>query len=251
MVHSNGTRSESHRFRIDFTGSRKYCGRSSDFLRLSAGGEVAARRAMPTSGTAASRAWLSAQLTAVRGVACPDPVGVSGGQSAVGQPELLLSRPAAAGDATASPLGSPALGVGLVASGLTGKSVAAVGRTGRRRIPMRGAVWERTGDIAHLEAPAHCFAFSSPCQAPFSPCLPGARHFVRSEKSLFDSSSCSGCGTCPDPVGTPTSRPFVPPASLPVLLFGGTGILASGPSIVDLATPTKYLRPIRVPTFAL
>lgn len=183
MVHSNGTRSESHRFRIDFTGSRKYSGRSSDFLLLFAGGEVAARRAMPTSGAAASRARLSTQVSGLRGVACPNPVGASGGQSAVGQPEVLLSRPAPARDAPASPCGSPALGVGLaslswlVASGLTGKSVAVVGRARRRRIPMLLAVGERTGDIAHLEAPRHCFAFVSPCQVDSSLfiCYPRSR----------------------------------------------------------------------------
>jgi hypothetical protein len=49
IVHSNGTRFESQRFRIDFTGSKKYSGRSADFLCVSAGGEDAARRAMPTS----------------------------------------------------------------------------------------------------------------------------------------------------------------------------------------------------------
>src|SRR6266705_727332 len=52
MVHSNGTRSEPHRFKIDFTGKTKYSGRSADFLVVAAGGEAAARRAMPT-----SRAW--------------------------------------------------------------------------------------------------------------------------------------------------------------------------------------------------
>jgi hypothetical protein len=50
MVQSNGTRSESHRFKIDFTGNKKYSGFSADFLRVSAAGEFAARRAMPTSG---------------------------------------------------------------------------------------------------------------------------------------------------------------------------------------------------------
>src|ERR1700687_6010191 len=49
MVHSKGTRCESHRFRIDLTGSTKYCGRSIDFRRDSAGGDFAARRAIPTS----------------------------------------------------------------------------------------------------------------------------------------------------------------------------------------------------------
>jgi len=49
IVHSNGTRFESHWFRIDFTGNKKYSGFSADFRRVSAGGENAARRAMPTS----------------------------------------------------------------------------------------------------------------------------------------------------------------------------------------------------------
>src|SRR5260370_34809599 len=49
MVHSNGTRWESQRFKIDFTGSTKYSGFSADFRSVSAGGDDAARRAMPTS----------------------------------------------------------------------------------------------------------------------------------------------------------------------------------------------------------
>src|SRR5260370_3804122 len=50
MVHSNGTRCESHRFKIDFTGSTKYSGFSADLRSVSAGGEDAARRAIPTNG---------------------------------------------------------------------------------------------------------------------------------------------------------------------------------------------------------
>jgi len=49
IVHSNGTRFESQRFKIDFTGNTKYSGRSADFRRVSAGGDDAARRAMPIS----------------------------------------------------------------------------------------------------------------------------------------------------------------------------------------------------------
>jgi hypothetical protein len=67
MVHSKGTRFESHRFKIDFTGKRKYSGRSGELRCVSAAGELAARRAMPTSGAdfsapqhaAASRVRLS------------------------------------------------------------------------------------------------------------------------------------------------------------------------------------------------
>jgi hypothetical protein len=53
IVHSNGTRFESQRFKMDRTGNRKYSGRSSDFLCVSAALEFAARRAMPTSGAEA------------------------------------------------------------------------------------------------------------------------------------------------------------------------------------------------------
>src|SRR5260370_758322 len=83
IVHSNGTRFESHRFRIDFTGSTKDSGRSADFLRVSAGGEDAARRAMPTSGTATfrtgpfARSWIPCGAMDI------------GGQSVVGRSEML------------------------------------------------------------------------------------------------------------------------------------------------------------------
>src|SRR3989442_5035967 len=56
MVQSKGTRFDSHLFKIDFTGKRKYSGRSSDLRRVGAGGEIEARRAMPTSGAAPSGA---------------------------------------------------------------------------------------------------------------------------------------------------------------------------------------------------
>src|SRR5580704_8188865 len=103
---------------MDFTGSRKYSGRSEDCRWLSAGGEHAARRAMPTSGTAASRVRPSARLSRPCGTASYE---VGGGQSAVGQPEMLPPRPATAEGSTLSktlwaPSGaSPALGFGLVA----------------------------------------------------------------------------------------------------------------------------------------
>src|SRR6266404_1647815 len=56
MVQSNGTRPDSHLLRMDFTGSRKYSGRSPDLRRVAAAGEIEARRAMPTSGAARSDA---------------------------------------------------------------------------------------------------------------------------------------------------------------------------------------------------
>src|SRR5215470_9069616 len=55
MVHSNGTRFESHRFKIERTGSTKYSGLCGEALREPAGGEDAARRAMPTSFAAFER----------------------------------------------------------------------------------------------------------------------------------------------------------------------------------------------------
>src|ERR1700747_3385112 len=41
---------------MDFTGSRKYSGRSSEVRRVGAAGEMEARRAMPTSGAVVLRA---------------------------------------------------------------------------------------------------------------------------------------------------------------------------------------------------
>src|SRR5438270_8581908 len=95
MVHSNGTRCESQRFRIERTGNKKYSGRSGEFLCVSASGELAARRAMPTSGAvfpapqnaAASRV----RLVAWRGAPCG--ADDAGGQSGVGQPEMLPPGP--------------------------------------------------------------------------------------------------------------------------------------------------------------
>src|SRR6266849_11047445 len=83
MVHSNGMRFESHRFRIDFTGSKKYSGFSADFRRVSAGGDNAARRAMPTSGAATVRTGPVARFWV------PCWVLHAGGQSVVGRFELL------------------------------------------------------------------------------------------------------------------------------------------------------------------
>src|SRR5690348_6502478 len=91
MVQSNGTRDESQRLRIDLTGSKKYSGRSADFRWLSAGGEHAARRAMPTSDTAACRVRFSAPLSRPCGTASCE---AGGGQSAVGRPEVLPPKPA-------------------------------------------------------------------------------------------------------------------------------------------------------------
>src|SRR5271167_2575934 len=138
MVQSNGTRSESQRFKIDFTGSKKYSGVSPEFRRVSTGGEFAARRAMPTSG--ARGVW-----------------GCGGGQSAGLVSRLPLNQPGGPGAR-----GSASV-VGSGVSGLNGRNRTAGGRTRQRRIVGNDAVRGRTGGIAHLE-PGQYFAFSSPCQ---------------------------------------------------------------------------------------
>src|SRR2546423_11208881 len=127
MVHSEGTRSESQRFRMDRTGSRKYSGRSGEFRCVSATGELAARRAMPTSFAADPRVRSSKRGT-------PWLTGSGGGQSAVGQPGLLSRGPVAAG-------GRAGLGqcLGVSPSGAGGKRLG--GGAARRR--------KETGGNAH------------------------------------------------------------------------------------------------------
>jgi|SRR5690242_3291787 len=158
MVHSKGTRSESHLFRIDRTGRAKYSGRSRELLRLSAGGEEAARRAMPTSGAGAPG---SAEAAASRRP--PGRLGkrscaaAGGGQSALRFGVLLLP-----GHSSGASPGTPLFGL---CSGRIGKRLSELG-TARRRRPEnpgdgRGEKREeRTGDIAHLVLVQY-FAFSS------------------------------------------------------------------------------------------
>src|ERR1700740_2155427 len=105
MVHSNGTLLESQRFRMDFTGNTKYSGRSADFLLVSAGNEVAARRAMPTSRADARSlgfavpfrtrpcTWLCVPCTAA-GRSAVAPEKDTGGQSCVWRSEMSLRQPA-------------------------------------------------------------------------------------------------------------------------------------------------------------
>jgi len=136
IVQSNGTRCESQWFRIDFTGKKKYSGFPAELRLVSAAGEFAARRAMPTSGTGG--VWRC-----------------GGGQSAEGLSRLPLYQPGAPWARV------PASGFGSWASGQKGRKPTAGPRTGRlgRSRDERG----RTGDIAHLEHREY-FAFSSPCQ---------------------------------------------------------------------------------------
>src|SRR2546430_14857639 len=137
MVHSNGTRSESRRLRIDFTGKTKYSGRSVDFLFVSAGGEAAARRAMPTSRAQArslgSVARFRTGLLERSGVRCL--AGDAGGQSGVARSEMVPRWPA-----TGARL--PATCFGLGSSGHSGKSDSGVGETRRRRIGESSAMVE-------------------------------------------------------------------------------------------------------------
>src|SRR4029077_11650805 len=106
-----------------------------------------------------------------------------GGQSTAGRPELLPSGPDTAR------AGSQATFFGLMSLGLTGgitrsadvqNSDAVVSRAGRRRIRKleTPVVGECTGDIAHLEAPLHSFAFCSPCQV-LSFFTPSVAHGLR------------------------------------------------------------------------
>ena len=148
MVQSKGTRAESHLLSTERTGKEKYAGRSADSLRLAAGGESAARRAMPTSGACAP---VTAKAASHAGRAEPSPEGrwtanAGGGQSAA--------------DASGAKLPGGASGAGLLTrvvghcSGSSGKRDTEVVRTWRRRAgkpAANGEEWEeRTGDMAHL-----------------------------------------------------------------------------------------------------
>src|SRR5262249_54708808 len=161
MVHSNGTRLDSQRLRIDFTGRKKYSGLLSDLRRVSAGGEEAARRAMPTSGAFASGDIPAAALDG----RWAGPEG--GGPSAGPVCQRLAVGPVGSGTS------SPAAVFGLFGSGHSGKREAGDGEARRRRVGA-GAELERTGDIAHLGVSDPLFAFYSPCQeisTVYSPCF--------------------------------------------------------------------------------
>jgi hypothetical protein len=150
MVQSKGTRWESHLFKIDRTGMEKYSGRSTEVRQLSAGGDKAARRAMPTSGARAPAAAKAAshRERAKRRSSGPCMAEAGGGQSAASAFEVQLPGPT-------SGAGSSDRMFGLC-SGSWGKRETADGRTWRRRAgkpTANGEEWEeRTGDIAHLVA---------------------------------------------------------------------------------------------------
>src|ERR1700719_3075742 len=148
MVHSKGTRRESQRFRMDLTGKRKYSGRSFEVRCVSAGGDFAARRAIPTSGgfTPLAGATTAARVPVSGRFWGPADTAGDGGQSATFVPGLLLCGPRATGARSAVPF------FGLCVSGHSGKSDAVVGDAMRRRVKFLAGEGNGTGDIAHLEA---------------------------------------------------------------------------------------------------
>src|ERR1700731_2851732 len=164
MVHSKGTRRESQRFRMDLTGKRKYSGRSFEVRCVSAGGDFAARRAIPSSGgfTPLAGATTAARVPVSGRFWGPADTAGDGGQSATFVPGLLLCGPRATGARSAVPF------FGLCVSGHSGKSDAVVGDAMRRRVKVLAGEGNGTGDIAHLEARQQYFAFCSPSQELFS-----------------------------------------------------------------------------------
>src|SRR5882762_1235839 len=146
IVHSKGTRFESHRFKIERTGSTKYSGLVGEARRESAGGDDAARRAMPTSFVATGRAVSHAGVKNAR--AASPCGGQSAGTRSFDSPRGPLQ----------SSVSSGALAFGLC-SGHSGKrDSVGVGP---------GSTAENAGDIAHLEDLAKYFAFCSLCQELF------------------------------------------------------------------------------------
>src|ERR1700676_2866841 len=157
MVHSNGTRRESQRFRIDLTGNKKYSGRAVEVRRVAAGVDFAARRAIPTSGgfTPLAGATKAARVPVSDRFWEPAETAGDGGQSATFVPGLLLCGPLATGARSAIPF------FGLCVSGPSGKSDAVVGDAMRRRAKPLAGEGNNVGDIAHLEARQQYFAFCS------------------------------------------------------------------------------------------
>src|SRR5258708_17200671 len=144
MVHSNGTRWESQRFKIAFTGSTKYSGFSAAFRGVSAGGEDAARRAMPTSRAGAPSRETAATFRTERmsrlWVPCwvPD----AGGPSVVAGSEMLPQPTVVRSQDKESLTSLIETSLAGLTSGFSGKSPAVVGETRRRRIRKLGAAGE-------------------------------------------------------------------------------------------------------------
>src|SRR5579864_2341432 len=145
MVHSNGTRFESQRFKIERTGSKKYSGRSTELRLVSAAGEFAASRAMPTNGacTSAGNIAAASRVRSSDWRGAPSTNEFAGGQSGEGQPERPPLEPVAIGARSL-----PVRTCGPGASGQVGNSEAWETR-GRPRA--EGVELERVRDIAHLD----------------------------------------------------------------------------------------------------
>src|ERR1017187_8289594 len=133
---------------MDLTGSKKYSGRSDEVRRLFAGGDFAARRAIPTSGgfTPLAGATTAARVPVSGKVLGPAETAGDGGQSATFVPGLLLCGSLGTGARSAIPC------FGLCVSGQSGKSDAMVGDAMRRRGKALVGEGNDIGDIAHLEA---------------------------------------------------------------------------------------------------
>src|SRR6202051_3908026 len=174
MVHSNGTRRESQRLRMDLTGNKKYSGRSDETRRVSAGGDFAARRAIPINGglTPLAGATTAPRVPFSGSFWEPAETAGDGGQSATFVPGLLLCGSLATRAGSAIPF------FGLCVSGQSGKRDAVVDGAMRRRTKALAGEGNDIGDIAHLEARRQYFAFCSPSQQLFSPFLRMCR-FVR------------------------------------------------------------------------
>src|SRR5216684_7869821 len=130
MVHSNGTRWESQRFKIDFTGSTKYSGFSADFRSVSAGGEDAARRAMPTS----RAGTLSGETAAAFWLWVPYWILDDGGPSVVAGSEMLPESTVVWSQDKESLTSLIETSLVELTSRFSGKSRAVVGEAWRRRI---------------------------------------------------------------------------------------------------------------------
>src|SRR5438309_8605551 len=119
---------------MDFTGSTKYFGFSADLRRVSAGGEDAARRAMPTNRALARSGGAAASFRTGPFSRFWFPLWVvdAGGQSVVSRSEMLPRR-------SSVRAGLWTTCFGLLASGHSGKSPAVVGETWRRRVRKLGA----------------------------------------------------------------------------------------------------------------
>jgi hypothetical protein len=143
---------------MDFTGSRKYSGRSSEVRRVAAAGEIEARRAMPTSGATLlcvgpSSAKAATLRKSSRWIGSLHEEGKLGRQSEPPLSGTMLPEPVDGASALVRAFG--------LRSGQSGKreaeELAAGWRIGKPAVELE----ERTGDMAHLETnPLFRFLFA-------------------------------------------------------------------------------------------